>query len=211
MPLRILGLDLVVRDEAGNMLEPDLTSTISLFRAHETASRSVDDRIQEEKVPLGLSPSWLTLAGVCQRRLCPPQMRLQNREMRCQSLFSTVHTYSLFMNLKNFVCNIGEDAELLMSLYDPDQSEFIRSDRRLTPRRLLLLKAGLMGVLLPYSENFLVRWDSMGMPKEIEKLNNLPALFTVSESQPPFHCPGRARYWRPRLFSINFSFSLSSH
>lgn len=30
------------------------------------------------------------------------------------------------MNLKNFVCNIGEDAELLMSLYDPDQSEFIR-------------------------------------------------------------------------------------
>uniref|UniRef100_A0A8C5H884 C2 DOCK-type domain-containing protein n=1 Tax=Gouania willdenowi TaxID=441366 RepID=A0A8C5H884_GOUWI len=115
---RILGLDLVVRDEAGNTLDPDHTSTVSLFRAHETASRSVDDRIQEEK-----------------------------------TLFSTVHTYSLLMNLKNFVCNIGEDAELLMSLYDPDQSEFI-------------------------SENFLVRWDSMGMPKEIEKLNNLPALFT---------------------------------
>lgn len=50
MPLRILGLDLVVRDEAGNMLDPARTSTISLFRAHETASRSVDDRIQEEKV-----------------------------------------------------------------------------------------------------------------------------------------------------------------
>ncbi|XP_062418433.1 dedicator of cytokinesis protein 5 isoform X1 [Pungitius pungitius] len=126
---RILGLDLVVRDEAGNTLDPDKTSTVSLFRAHETASRSVDDRIQEEKT------------------------RLQNLEMQRQTLFSTVHTYSLLMNLKNFVCNIGEDAELLMSLYDPDQSEFI-------------------------SENFLVRWDSMGMPKEIEKLNNLPALFT---------------------------------
>ena len=48
--------------------------------------------------------------------------------MRKQSLFSTVHTYSLLMNLKNFVCNIGEDAELLMSLYDPDLSEFIRSE-----------------------------------------------------------------------------------
>ncbi|MEQ2269755.1 Dedicator of cytokinesis protein 5 [Xenotaenia resolanae] len=131
---RILGLDLVVRDEAGNTLDPDRTSTVSLFRAHETASRSVDDRIQEEKT------------------------RLQNLEMRRQTLFSSVHTYSLLMNLKNFVCNIGEDAELLMSLYDPDQSEFI-------------------------SENFLVRWDSMGMPKEIEKLNNLPALFTVTESQ----------------------------
>lgn len=58
-------------------------------------------------------------------------MRLQNLEMRRQSLFSTVHTYSLLMNLKNFVCNIGEDAELLMSLYDPDQSEFIRLGPRL--------------------------------------------------------------------------------
>ncbi|XP_029018297.1 dedicator of cytokinesis protein 5 isoform X1 [Betta splendens] len=126
---RILGLDLVVRDDAGNTLDPDRTTTVSLFRAHESASRSVDDRIQEEK------------------------MRLQNLEMRRQSLISTVHTYSVFMNLRNFVCNVGEDAELLMSLYDPDQSEFI-------------------------SENFLVRWDSTGMPKEIEKLNNLPALFT---------------------------------
>uniref|UniRef100_A0A669D2J2 Dedicator of cytokinesis 5 n=1 Tax=Oreochromis niloticus TaxID=8128 RepID=A0A669D2J2_ORENI len=124
---RILGLDLVVRDEAGNMLDPDRTSTVSLFRAHETASRSVDDRIQEEKA----------------------QFRFVDTITGCH----TVHTYSLLMNLKNFVCNIGEDAELLMSLYDPDQSEFI-------------------------SENFLVRWDSMGMPKEIEKLNNLPALFT---------------------------------
>ncbi|XP_043103667.1 dedicator of cytokinesis protein 5 [Puntigrus tetrazona] len=126
---RILGLDLVVRDEAGNTLEPERTSTVSLFRAHESASHSIDERIQEEK------------------------MRLQNLEKRRQTLFSGVHTYSLLINLRNFVCNIGEDAELFMSLYDPDKSEFI-------------------------SENFLVRWDSTGMPKEIEKLNNLPALFT---------------------------------
>ncbi|XP_051950003.1 dedicator of cytokinesis protein 5-like [Xyrauchen texanus] len=123
---RILGLDLVVRDEAGNTLDPEHTSTVSLFRAHESASRSIDERIREEK------------------------MRLQNLEKRHLTLSSCVHTYSLLMNLKNFVCNIGEDAELFMSLYDPDKSEFI-------------------------SENFLVRWDSTGMPKEIEKLNNLPA------------------------------------
>ncbi|KAM6954210.1 dedicator of cytokinesis protein 5 [Aplochiton taeniatus] len=141
---RILGLDLVVRDEAGNTLDPDLTSTISLFRAHEIASRNINERIQEEKT------------------------RLKNLEMRRQSLFHAVHTYSLLMSLKNFVCNIGEDAELLMSLYDPDQSEFI-------------------------SENFLVRWDSMGMPKEIEKLNNLPALFTDLSSSDLI---------RPRLFLV---------
>uniref|UniRef100_A0A8C2AVD8 Dedicator of cytokinesis 5 n=1 Tax=Cyprinus carpio TaxID=7962 RepID=A0A8C2AVD8_CYPCA len=126
---RILGLDLVVRDEAGNTLDPERTSTVSLFRAHESASHSIDERIQEEKVK-HFSYDYAKL-----------------------TLFSGVHTYSLLINLRNFVCNIGEDAELFMSLYDPDKSEFI-------------------------SENFLVRWDSTGMPKEIEKLNNFPALFT---------------------------------
>uniref|UniRef100_A0A8C3JW68 Dedicator of cytokinesis 5 n=1 Tax=Calidris pygmaea TaxID=425635 RepID=A0A8C3JW68_9CHAR len=115
---RILGLDLVVRDDNGNILDPDETSTISLFKSHETASKRIDERIQEEK-----------------------------------PIFNTTHTYSLYVNFKNFVCNIGEDAELLMSLYDPDLSKFI-------------------------SENYLVRWGSNGMPKEIEKLNNLQAVFT---------------------------------
>ncbi|XP_030057685.1 dedicator of cytokinesis protein 5 isoform X1 [Microcaecilia unicolor] len=126
---RILGLDLVVRDENGNILDPDETSIITLFKSHESASKRIDERIQEEK------------------------SILQNVELRRQSIFSTTHTYSLYVNLKNFVCNIGEDAELLMSLYDPEQSRFI-------------------------SENYLVRWGSTGMPKEIEKLNNLQAVFT---------------------------------
>uniref|UniRef100_A0A8D1N972 Dedicator of cytokinesis protein 5 n=1 Tax=Sus scrofa TaxID=9823 RepID=A0A8D1N972_PIG len=78
---------------------------------------------------------------------------LQNLDLRSQSIFSAVHTYGLYVNFKNFVCNIGEDAELLMALYDPDQSTFI-------------------------SENYLIRWGSSGMPKEIEKLNNLQAVFT---------------------------------
>lgn len=52
MLLRILGLDLVVRDDNGNILDPDETSTISLFKSHETASKRIDERIQEEKVHL---------------------------------------------------------------------------------------------------------------------------------------------------------------
>lgn len=51
---RILDLDLVVRDEDGNILDPELTSTISLFRAHEIASKQVEERLQEEKVSLTL-------------------------------------------------------------------------------------------------------------------------------------------------------------
>lgn len=47
---RYLDLDLVVRDNDGNILDPELTSTISLFRAHVAASKQIEDRIQEEKV-----------------------------------------------------------------------------------------------------------------------------------------------------------------
>ncbi|XP_066208030.1 dedicator of cytokinesis protein 5 isoform X1 [Saccopteryx leptura] len=126
---RMLGLDLVVRDDNGNILDPEETSTIALFKAHEMASKRIEERIQEEK------------------------SSLQNLDVRGQSLFSVAHTYGLYVNFKNFVCNIGEDAELFMALYDPDQSTFI-------------------------SENYLIRWGSNGMPKEIEKLNNLQAVFT---------------------------------
>ncbi|XP_053574091.1 dedicator of cytokinesis protein 5 [Bombina bombina] len=126
---RILDLDLVVRDENGNILDPSETSIICLYRSHETASRCIDERIQEEK------------------------SQLQPLDCRGAAMLLTAHTYSLYMNLKNFVCNMGEDAELYMCLYDPDTSHFI-------------------------SENYLVRWGSSGMPKEIEKLNNLQAVFT---------------------------------
>ncbi|XP_059551933.1 dedicator of cytokinesis protein 5 isoform X1 [Myotis daubentonii] len=126
---RMLGLDLVVRDDNGNILDPDETSTIALFKVHEMASKRIEERIQEEK------------------------SLLQNLDLRGQSNFNTFHTYGLYVNFKNFVCNIGEDAELFMALYDPDQSTFI-------------------------SENYLIRWGSNGMPKEIEKLNNLQAVFT---------------------------------
>lgn len=70
---RILGLDLVVRDEAGNMLDPDQTSTVSLFRAHETASRSVDDRILEEKASL---PRALDALGQFDPPLVPASLEI---------------------------------------------------------------------------------------------------------------------------------------
>uniref|UniRef100_A0A8C0L5J9 Dedicator of cytokinesis 1 n=1 Tax=Canis lupus dingo TaxID=286419 RepID=A0A8C0L5J9_CANLU len=123
---RILDLDLVVRDEDGNILDPELTSTISLFRAHEIASKQVEERLQEEKVSSVFSVT---------------------------SKFAATPSLALFVNLKNVVCKIGEDAEVLMSLYDPVESKFI-------------------------SENYLVRWSSSGLPKDIDRLHNLRAVFT---------------------------------
>ncbi|ELK36810.1 Dedicator of cytokinesis protein 1 [Myotis davidii] len=126
---RILDLDLVVRDEDGNILDPELTSTISLFRAHEVASKQVEERLQEEK------------------------SQKQNMDLSRQAKFAATPSLALFVNLKNVVCKIGEDAEVLMSLYDPVESKFI-------------------------SENYLVRWSSSGLPKDIDRLHNLRAVFT---------------------------------
>lgn len=46
----ILELDLIVRDEDGNILDPDKTSVISLFHAHEEATGKITERIREELV-----------------------------------------------------------------------------------------------------------------------------------------------------------------
>ncbi|XP_048465139.1 dedicator of cytokinesis protein 1-like [Rhincodon typus] len=126
---RILDLDLVVRDEDGNILDPDQTSTISLFRAHEMALKRIEERIEEEK------------------------SQKHNIDINRQAKFAVTPSFSLFVTLKNVVCKIGEDAEVLMSLYDPITSKFI-------------------------SENYLVRWASSGLPKDIDRLNNLKAVFT---------------------------------
>uniref|UniRef100_A0A673J0X5 Dedicator of cytokinesis protein 1-like n=1 Tax=Sinocyclocheilus rhinocerous TaxID=307959 RepID=A0A673J0X5_9TELE len=124
---KYLDLDLVVRDKDGNILDPDLTSTVNLFRAHEAASKQIEARIQEEKK--------------------------QNMDLSRQAKFASTPSFALFVTLKNVVCKIGEDAEVLMSLYDPIESKFI-------------------------SENYLVRWSSSGLAKDIDQLHNLRAVFT---------------------------------
>uniref|UniRef100_A0A668AKJ0 Dedicator of cytokinesis 1 n=1 Tax=Myripristis murdjan TaxID=586833 RepID=A0A668AKJ0_9TELE len=126
---KYLDLDLVVRDKDGNILDPELTSTISLFRAHEAASKQIEDRIQEEK------------------------SQKHNIDLSRQAKFASTPSFALFVTLKNVVCKIGEDAEVLMSLYDPVESKFI-------------------------SENYLVKWSSSGLVKDIDQLHNLRAVFT---------------------------------
>ncbi|XP_044515775.1 dedicator of cytokinesis protein 2 [Gracilinanus agilis] len=125
---RILELDLIVRDEDGNILDPDKTSVISLFHAHEEATDKITERIKEE-------------------------MSKDQPDYGIYSRISSSPTHSLYVFVRNFVCRIGEDAELFMSLYDPNKQMVI-------------------------SENYLVRWGSKGFPKEIEMLNNLKVVFT---------------------------------
>ncbi|KAG7465378.1 hypothetical protein MATL_G00175820 [Megalops atlanticus] len=126
---KILELDLVVRDENGNIMDPENTSVISLFRAHEDATAKITERIKEEQSNVQADHSGISA-------------RIQSSP-----------THSLYVFVRNFVCRIGEDSELFMSLYDPNKQAII-------------------------SENYLVRWGSKGFPKEVDMLNNLKVVFT---------------------------------
>uniref|UniRef100_A0A803TVA9 Dedicator of cytokinesis 2 n=1 Tax=Anolis carolinensis TaxID=28377 RepID=A0A803TVA9_ANOCA len=125
---KILELDLIVRDEDGNILDPDKTSVISLFHAHAEATNKITERIREE-------------------------MSKEESDYGTFSRKTTSPTHSLYVFVRNFVCRIGEDAELFMSLYDPQKHMVI-------------------------SENYLVRWGSKGFVKEIDNFNNLKVVFT---------------------------------
>ncbi|ROL41085.1 Dedicator of cytokinesis protein 2 [Anabarilius grahami] len=126
---KILELDVVVRDADGNILNPERASVISLFRAHEDATAKITERIKEEQSNVQMDHS-----GVSARIQSSP-------------------THSLYVFVRNFVCRIGEDSELFMSLYDPNKQTNI-------------------------SENYLVRWGDKGLPKDIEMLNSLKVVFT---------------------------------
>lgn len=54
------------------------------------------------------------------------QSQRQNIDLSRQAKFASTPAFALFVTLKNVVCKIGEDAEVLMSLYDPVESKFIR-------------------------------------------------------------------------------------
>uniref|UniRef100_A0AAQ6ADD2 Dedicator of cytokinesis 2 n=1 Tax=Amphiprion ocellaris TaxID=80972 RepID=A0AAQ6ADD2_AMPOC len=126
---KILELDQVVRDEDGNILDPERASVISLFRAHEEATAKINERIKEE------------------------QSNVQTDHSGISARIQSSPTHSLYVFVRNFVCRIGEDSELFMSLYDPIKQCII-------------------------SENYLIRWGKEGFPKEIDLLNNLKVVFT---------------------------------
>ncbi|KAM6953621.1 dedicator of cytokinesis 2 [Aplochiton taeniatus] len=126
---KILELDQVVRDGDGNILQPERASVINLFRAHEDATAKVNERIKEE------------------------QSNVQTDHSGMSARIQSSPTHSLYVFVRNFVCRIGEDSELFMSLYDPYKQAII-------------------------SENYLIRWGSKGFPKEIDLLNNLKVVFT---------------------------------
>ncbi|XP_012940011.1 dedicator of cytokinesis protein 1 isoform X2 [Aplysia californica] len=118
----LLKLDLVVRDERGNVLNPEQTSVMEIYRSHIDAAERIHKETHKRDSDIEARPNWPS-------------------------------SFNLYVMLRNFVCKIGEDSDIMMNLFDAKEERFI-------------------------SENYLVQWTKNGMPKEIEMLNNFRVVFT---------------------------------
>lgn len=123
----LLNLDMVVRDDSGNILNPDSASVVQLYRQHELASQRIKKSVA---LVSNNNPNPVT------------KMKLTNR-----------HSHMFFVAVRNFVCRVGEDTELLMCLYDSKEWK-------------------------PLTENYVVRWSRLGLAQDLDQLGNLRVLFT---------------------------------
>ncbi|KAG8228173.1 hypothetical protein J437_LFUL014408 [Ladona fulva] len=118
---KMLDLDMVVRDEQGNILNPESTSAIQLYWQHEKATERI------KRVTSGLT------------KKAPKSL--------------THYSHIFFVSVRNFVCKMGEDSELLMALYDAKEGRAI-------------------------TESYVVCWSKEGLARDIDQLHNLRVLFT---------------------------------
>ncbi|CAH0555295.1 unnamed protein product [Brassicogethes aeneus] len=89
---KTLGLDLVVRDKEGNIINPDETSTLQLFYHHKKATERMSSRSKVR----------------------------ENIEVKDEPPKTAIQQYSniFLVTVRNFTFKLSEDAELLMMLYD---------------------------------------------------------------------------------------------
>nr|XP_023016675.1 dedicator of cytokinesis protein 2-like [Leptinotarsa decemlineata] len=85
---KILGLDLVVRNQNGNLINPEETSTLQLFYHHKNATERMKNKFKEEVKDI------------------QPKTAIQQ--------FSNI----FLVAVRNFTFKMTDDAELLMTLYD---------------------------------------------------------------------------------------------
>lgn len=84
----------------------------------------------------------------------PNLIFFQSGSLRKAPKVASHFSYTLFVSLRNFVCKISEETELLIALYDAKEGKV-------------------------FSENYVVRWNKDSLKKDIDQLHNLRVLFTV--------------------------------
>lgn len=156
MPHSMLGLDVVVRDEQGNILHPMQTSTIDLFRAHLRAHQNIANMSRSD-APGDRDSTASAMSGGSSgssHQLTSSLYPKLKSTSISNNINSSTAKVSLHLTVYNFTCRIGEDADLQIALYDGREQKFI-------------------------SENYLVSWGKQGFVKDVEQIHNLKCLFTV--------------------------------
>ncbi|CAH2001464.1 unnamed protein product [Acanthoscelides obtectus] len=92
---KILGLDLVVRDKNGNLINPSESSTIQMFNLHKQATERMSCKVKPDVKEV------------------QPKTAIQQ--------YSNI----FLVAVRNFTCKMSEDAELLMTLYDGKECKAI--------------------------------------------------------------------------------------
>lgn len=118
----LLKLDLVVRDGEGNVLNPEKSSIIEIYKQHVEAAERIHRETHKREGDVERRPNWPS-------------------------------SFNLYVVLRNVVCKIGEDSDIMMNLFDAKEERFI-------------------------SENYLVKWGKQGVPKDIDMRNNFRVVFT---------------------------------
>ncbi|XP_039295839.1 dedicator of cytokinesis protein 1 [Nilaparvata lugens] len=90
---KLLGLDLVVRDDHGNILNAEYTSTIQLYWHHEHTAERIRRATSDASSKKSLRPAI-------------PQ-----------------YSHALFVSLRRFNCRMTDDMELLLMLYDAKEGK----------------------------------------------------------------------------------------
>ncbi|ESO09209.1 hypothetical protein HELRODRAFT_109536 [Helobdella robusta] len=63
------------------------------------------------------------------------------------------YSFNLYVNVKNFVCRIGENAQILLTLFDAKENTFI-------------------------SEHYIMKWGEQGMLKDLDSFSNMRVIYT---------------------------------
>lgn len=129
---------MVLRDENGSILPTANASTITLFRAQEVAMK----KLRQMKA-INNRCSILSVSSDDSSKNC-------NNSAQVSQM-----SHDLHVSVENFVVRVGEDTDLLFSLYD--------------------------GVnMVPITENFIVRWSKNGLVKDVNLLNSIKVIFKVN-------------------------------
>lgn len=164
----MFGLDLVVRNNEGLIVNPFEISIIEYYHLHQLTDQRSSINFKILKRSSAQQNEQTMERGFKRRSSTSISMinRLSNISYGSQSSNADLimnnyqsnnnlnqHSYNICVTLINFICTIRQYMDIVMSLYDAKENRFV-------------------------SENFIVEWGKQGLMQNIDKLNNIRVVFT---------------------------------